>query len=109
MTKVHANNDNDILVFETQMPQDTEEQNICGLSIEKRNPNSTQKPLEIDHEHRFAKENTTNSDNEEQEGPCNKFETEENQTNKKATSDIPCTVMPKIVIRTHPCAVYCER
>ena len=87
MTKVHANNDNDILVFETHMPQDTKEQNICGLSIEKRNPNSTQKPLEIDHEHRFAKENTTNSDNEEQEGPCNKFETEENQTNKKATSN----------------------
>ena len=70
MTKVHANNDNDILVIETENFQNTEEQNISHLNVEKEQSKSATKPLENDHEHRAFNQNTTNSNNEGNKRSC---------------------------------------
>ena len=73
MTKVHANNDNDISVIELENFQNTDDQNISVLSIENVNPKSTTTKVDIVPQKRANNQNTTISNNEQNDVSCNKL------------------------------------
>ena len=85
MTKVHANNDNDISVIELEIFQNTDDQNVSVLSVDNVNPKSTTTPLEIDPQNLAINTNTTISKIEQNEGSCNKLEKGQKKTEDKET------------------------